>query len=266
MKRLFLFLVLFSIGNLAFSDDYPIFVSWIERTCKPFDKGKLTAFPHFNLVSIKLNKSAMLKFKDLPEVNSERWLSLEDLDGEKWIEMSEFNGNYSVSNYGRIKSKERIRKTYNNGIVVIKEHIMRLTLNKSHGGYWYASFHLKSKESSIKQHVHVLVAKYFVPNPHNFPCVNHKDENTRHNSSENLEWCTYAYNNSYGTARERAQRTRQEKGISKKVGCYDEDGNLVNKFTSLGLASRAVGVGKGLLSYYIRNNKRYKDGLYYKYI
>ncbi len=49
--------------------------------------------------------------------------------------------------------------------------------------------------------VHRLVAKAFIPNPNNYPCVNHKDENKSNNHADNLEWCTYKYNVQYSLKR-----------------------------------------------------------------
>lgn len=45
--------------------------------------------------------------------------------------------------------------------------------------------------------IHRLVAETWVPNPHGYRCVNHKNENKLDNHASNLEWCTYSYNNTY---------------------------------------------------------------------
>lgn len=43
-------------------------------------------------------------------------------------------------------------------------------------------------------YVHRLIATAFIPNPHNYPQVNHKDGNTRNNAAKNLEWVTAKMN------------------------------------------------------------------------
>lgn len=90
----------------------------------------------------------------------------------------------------------------NNYIVTSKGFIFSvLTLREiSQGvrddGYRYVCL----RDINHKQHnllVHRLVAIAFIPNPNNYPIINHKDENTSNNNEENLEWCTYKYNNTY---------------------------------------------------------------------
>ena len=49
----------------------------------------------------------------------------------------------------------------------------------------------KSRSFSL----HRLVAYEFIPNPENYPTVNHKDGNKLNPSVDNLEWCTQLYNN-----------------------------------------------------------------------
>ena len=43
------------------------------------------------------------------------------------------------------------------------------------------------------------MAKAFIPNPNNYPIINHKDENKLNNNLDNLEWMTCKENINYGT-------------------------------------------------------------------
>lgn len=59
--------------------------------------------------------------------------------------------------------------------------------------------------------VHRLIALAFIPNPSNFPCINHKDEDKENNRADNLEWCTVSYNNAYGIGAENRKKNVKEK-------------------------------------------------------
>ena len=77
------------------------------------------------------------------------------------------------------------------------------------------------------------MAQAFIPNPNNYPCVNHKDEKRYNNKIENLEWCSYKYNSNYGTRNKRNSTILlNRKDLSKKVYQYSIDGKLLKVWNS----------------------------------
>ena len=67
----------------------------------------------------------------------------------------------------------------------------------------YLRINLSKNGQKVSYRVHRLVALTYIPNPNNYPIINHKDENKQNNNVSNLEWCTHKYNTNYGTAIQR---------------------------------------------------------------
>ncbi len=124
--------------------------------------------------------------------NSDRWLDLKDLPNEEWRDIKDFEGLYRISNYGRVKSLERYRKSYSKPVYV-PEKIRRNGYDKN--GYQILPLNKNSKKYVRK--IHRLVAEAFIPNPENKPCVDHINCQVDDNRVENLRWATIVENNKY---------------------------------------------------------------------
>lgn len=178
---------------------------------------------------------------------------------EIWKDVKGYEGIYQVSNLGRVKSLPRIRST-GCGTCIVKGGILKQSRNfykkRNELMYPYVSFHNKSGVPSKKMLVHRLVAEAFIPNPLNLSYVNHKDENKTNNNVSNLEWCTVEYNNRYGTARTRSNKTRVLKGICKGVVKYNDDMTPIEEYSSVQEAANKNGTWKTNISGVCVHNKR----------
>ena len=194
------------------SNNFANFGAWIGRSCKPSDKGKLTVLPHFTICQQNLvNVSNMLNYEELPQVNSERWLSLENLKGEEWRDIVGLEGSYKVSNYGRIKGCSRIRNN-NHSSKVVRERIRRLSANRK--GYLVCNMTFKCKKVSPSS-VSRIVAIAFLPNPNNKPEVDHISTITTDNRVCNLRWVT-GFENAHNPITEK----RVQEARAKQIGTH----------------------------------------------
>lgn len=146
-----------------------------------------------------------------------------------WENIEEYNGvklvGYQVNNIGQIKSVDRYVNYKNIGKAFKKGQLLKLTLTKD--GYYHTTIR-NGANIQVTLNVARLVAYHFLPNPDNLPCINHKDENKTNNivwinddgsidyNKTNLEWCSVAYNNSYGTRTERVREKMNGRKFSEE--------------------------------------------------
>ena len=112
--------------------------------------------------------------------------NIDDEIDEIWKPIHLFEGKYSISSKGRVRSERRYRKGKNSSIAIVHERI-RVSCDDIYG---YPIVVLYSDELNRTSPIHRLVAEHFIPNPNNLPQVNHIDGNKHNNCVENLEWCT----------------------------------------------------------------------------
>jgi hypothetical protein len=116
---------------------------------------------------------------------------------------------------------------------------------------------------SKKQYkVHRLVATAFCEGADYFECVNHLDEDKTNNHYSNLEWCTKAYNNKYGTRIENlSKKMMGNKNKKTRVKCIELD----MTFESLCKAAKYVNGGHSGLSACLHGKKHTYKGYHWEY-
>lgn len=154
---------------------------------------------------------------------------------EIWKDISGYEGLYQVSNLGRVRGLDRILK---NRYSSFKYKGCVLKQNKANR---YNQVCLSRGNTAKNFAVHRLVAKAFIPNPYNYPCVNHINEDRFDNQANNLEWCTHKYNVNYGTRTKRVSKSMI--GVnSKPIIQKDLSGNVIKLWKSGKEIERETGI------------------------
>lgn len=250
--------------------------AWIGGSCNPSEKGMLTTFPRLSICQHNIKSvSNMLKFEDLPEINSERWLSLEDLEGEVWRDVVGYESLFQISSYGRLKRKARLSyNPHNKTYCSYKEKIIRNQTKVT--GYQHACLCIGFNQK-VNLSFHRLVMEAFVPNPNNLPFINHKDENPRNNciyllpdgsldaEKSNLEWCTAKYNSNYGTIKNKLKQAKIHKGYAVSVVLYEYNGCVIEEFETMVDAAEKYNVSRELISLCCKGEISSANGLHFRY-
>lgn len=171
---------------------------------------------------------------------------IENLDGEVWKDVVGYEGLYQVSNMGRVKSVKRTVSSTNpkQSWKTINERILRSAPYGQPlkcGGKRHLGVVLYSNGKHKTEKVHRLVAMAFIPNPNNYPIINHKDENPANNKVSNLEWCDQKYNLNYGGRKERWYRSIPTTPVFQ----YSISGQLIARYKSVAEAARIAKISRG---------------------
>ncbi len=164
---------------------------------------------------------------------------------EFWSPIKGYDELYEVSNWGRIKSLEKVILYSNGRRYLYEEKILKL--NPSNG---YRTISLVKDKVKLTNMVHRLVAGAFKQNPLNKTFVNHEDGDRSNNYYMNLSWSTPSENqlHSYNVLGHKAVRG-ENNGASK---LKEKDISLIRHLYSTGISQGRVGLMFGVCQEAIR--------------
>lgn len=168
----------------------------------------------------------------------------------EWREIPGYEGLYLISDSGDIvalpKTVKCGEKLLHRKAKPIKQSVRGASRKKTP----YPCVSLTDGKEKKIYSVHRLVAEVFIPNPDNFPEVNHKDENPFNNSVSNLEWCTHKYNIEYS---------------KNKPVIQLKNGEIIGKHTSITHASENTGIGRQSINNALCKRSASAGGYQWKY-
>lgn len=173
------------------------------------------------------------------------------MENEIWKDIQGYEGFYKVSSLGRIKSLR-------SGKI--------LSIHKNNREYLVVHLSVGSKAKHLT--IHRLVAIAFIPNPNNYPQVNHISEDKNDNTISNLEWCSASYNVNYGNRNNKARKSMlNNSGHSKKIAQVGiQSGQEVARFLSMAEAKRKTGYDDSSIRKCCIGERKTAYGYKWKYI
>ena len=177
-----------------------------------------------------------------------------------------YEGIYQVSNFGMVRSLDRVVLQKNGVLKTIKGKILSPSKcgNLEYGGYLFVGL---SKENVVEEkYIHRLVAEAFIPNPDNLPYINHKDEDKTNNIVTNLEWCTALHNLTFNERHIKVGlKERGKKPHNNKEVLIFKNGYLVGRISSVLKAAKILGVNESCIRNAIYGKGKSVKGFTFSY-
>ena len=106
----------------------------------------------------------------------------------KWVKMVSNGVEYDYTDIYRIYKDGKVESVKRKGVK--QNRFLKEGTNRD--GYKVVDLYKDCKRKTYK--IHRLIACHFIPNPNNFPMIDHINEVKDDNRIENLRWCSRATN------------------------------------------------------------------------
>lgn len=177
---------------------------------------------------------------------------------EIWKPVVGHEGLYEVSNLGRIRALERMRRgvSAKSGKEFFRRIPGKLLAPAPHTAGYLGLSLTAAGGKPVSHLIHRIVAEAFLPNPRELPYVNHLDANKHNNAVSNLEWCTATENYHHAVKLGLVPDVRGSRKGSAKL--HEDEVFVIKKMIQLGFSNEELAaifkVSTAPISY-IRTNK-----------
>lgn len=174
---------------------------------------------------------------------------------EIWKDIEGWEGLYQVSNLGRVKSLPRITRFGKR-----TKRVGGNYLSTPVSGRGYKIVVLTRHNKTFTYTLHRVIAKAFIQNPLNLPCIDHINTIRTDNRIENLRWVSHQQNCNNKLTRQHNKTsmsrawangkfaTREDNITYQGVAQYTLDGTLVRIYSSVKEAGETTGVCRASIS------------------
>lgn len=171
---------------------------------------------------------------------------------EIWKDIKGYENIYQVSSLGRVKSLDKQIIRSNGYKQTFKSRLLKPALSNNN----YLTVALCNNGKQKTHTVHRLVAETFIENKNNYKCINHIDENKQNNRVDNLEWCTYKYNNCYN---DKAKNTR------KRIYQYSKDNKFIKEWDGIINIQKELNISRNCITRVCKGKRKTTRGYIWRY-
>lgn len=169
---------------------------------------------------------------------------------EIWKSVKKFEGLYEVSNFGNVRSVDRVIVDHNNNRCLHYKGKLLKPLNNGNG---YLIVQLRKNGKRYVKYIHRIVAETFIGKIGDND-INHKDFNRSNNCVTNLEICTRKENINYSIIHDKYKNVKKYTAENK----IKKSKNLIYKLFSMGMPKTKI---CKLLKIDIKTLKKYNINL-----
>ena len=164
---------------------------------------------------------------------------------------------------------DKYKYFFNNYDITKEGIIINKQSKKQSKGYinstGYKMFTCRYKNKYFAYSIHRLLAIKYIPNPNNYPIVNHIDGNKLNISLDNLEWCSYSHNAKEAVRLGLMNYNNNHRVCKKVIQINKDTKEIIKIYNSITEASKELKINDSTISKCCKGKYKTSGGYIWKY-